>query len=143
MNPALIKMALILGGVSALIIAGEALYIKYLLTENEKIEWQLGVSNENYDKCTADSKEAYEVSDEYQKKLRALNSQLAGYRGVREQPACVPVPDAPGGRDAAPGDGQPVRPHGVSAGWLLDFAAEGERYRLQLIACQALLTPPQ
>lgn len=86
--------------------------------------------------CAADKAITQEVSHDYQARLAALADQLARARRLRN--TCV-VPTTPPtrGRDAAPLAGEPIRPHvGVPADALLDYAAEAERYRLQLLSCQ-------
>lgn len=87
--------------------------------------------------CAADKHLTEEVSNDYQTRLGALNRQLADARRVRVARCVVPATDPTGGRDAPPGAGEPIRPHvGVATDALLDYAAEAERYRLQLLSCQ-------
>lgn len=80
-----------------------------------------------------------EVSNDYQTKLSALDKRLADLKRLQR---CVPVnhpADAAGGRDAAPGHGQLPGPDGVYSDVLYDFAADAEKVRLQLIACQSFI----
>lgn len=108
----------------------DALHREALASQASKLEKQ----------CEADKVLTSEVSNGYQTRLASLADQLARARRVRH--TCVPVaPVTPGGRDAAPGIEQPVRPDvGVTADALLDYAAEAERYRLQLLSCQEFIT---
>jgi hypothetical protein len=80
-----------------------------------------------------------EVTNVLQEKLDALTRSRSNARRVQQR--CVSPTNSPAvGRDAAPGSGEHVRPDaGVTTDALLDYAAEAERYRLQLTACQALL----
>jgi hypothetical protein len=83
--------------------------------------------------CEEEKKITKDVSHEYQTKLSSLNAQLA--RLKRVQSHCI-VPGTAGGRDGEAERGKPSGPDGVSTAWLLEFAGEAERYRLQLISCQ-------
>jgi uncharacterized protein len=87
--------------------------------------------------CEADKKKTAEVSRAYQDKIAALNSRVAA---LRMRPAkCVPVASPTGGRNGETSGTEPVRAHGVDAGFLIDYAAEAEKYRLQLISCQEFI----
>lgn len=84
--------------------------------------------------CEDDKKITTEVSREYQNKIADLNSRVAA---LRMRPAkCLPVTKPAAGYDGKTSGTEPIRPHGVDAGFLIDYAAEAEKYRLQLIACQ-------
>ncbi|QDU26277.1 hypothetical protein ETAA8_13540 [Anatilimnocola aggregata] len=85
--------------------------------------------------CEAAQKQTQEVSRGYQNELAKLNSRLSA---LRMQPAkCVPVSTSSSRRDAASIGGEHSGPHVVSDLALIELAGEAERYRLQLIACQA------
>lgn len=84
--------------------------------------------------CEDSKKITEEVSREYQNKIAALNSRVAD---LRMRPAkCLPVTKPTAGHDGKTNGAESIRPHGVDAGFLIDYAAEAEKYRLQLIACQ-------
>ena len=90
--------------------------------------------------CNADKKITEEVSHDYEAKIRALNSQLDA---IRLRPnVCVTVAPRPAaGRNATASVSKPARQNaGVDSDALFSIAAEGEHYRLQLIACQAFVT---
>lgn len=87
--------------------------------------------------CAADKKVTQEVSNDYQARLSALSSQLARARRLRDTCVAVSPSDPTRGRDATASAGEPVQPNvGVAANALLDYAAEAEQYRLQLLGCQ-------
>lgn len=91
--------------------------------------------------CTAAQNLTQGVSNAYQKKLADLNDQLAAVKRVRHNPRCVPTTaSATSRRDAAAIQQKPVGTNAIRAEWLVDFAAEAEKYRLQLIACQDFVT---
>lgn len=79
------------------------------------------------------------VSHDYQTQLSALNDKLAALKRVRANPKCVPIADAPAGRDGAARTDKLSGPHGIRPDWLYDTAAEADKYRLQLIACQEFI----
>lgn len=79
---------------------------------------------------------SYEVSNEYQANLANLANRLSGLSRV---PRCIPVSNAPSGRDGAPEGQGYAGAHGVDSKDLYDFAFDAERYRLQLVACQSFI----
>jgi hypothetical protein len=84
--------------------------------------------------CEDSKKITMEVSREYQSKITALNGRVAA---LRLRPAkCVPVTKPATGHNGEASGNEPARPHGVDAGFLIDYAGEAEKYRLQLISCQ-------
>lgn len=91
--------------------------------------------------CTAAQNLTQGVSNAYQKKLADLNDQLAAVKRVRHNPRCVSTTaSATSRRDAAASQQKPAATNAIRAEWLVDFAAEAEKYRLQLIACQDFVT---
>lgn len=84
-------------------------------------------------KCTDNQKTTYEVSNEYQKKITALNNRIAA---LKLQPkTCVPVTITTSGYNATAGS-LDARAHGITSSALYDYAGDAEKYRLQLISCQ-------
>lgn len=82
------------------------------------------------------------VSHEYQKKVSDLNARLSDARKLYSR-SCVALvaPDSPGGYDAATSSrefaGQAVTEiRKLPADFVIDLVGEGEKYRLQLLACQ-------
>lgn len=83
------------------------------------------------------------VSHDYQNKITYLNSRLAAARRLHVG-ECVAVPSYASSRhDGAPKPGKPLRSpvagtgtRTLSAQFLIDLTGEGEKYRLQLLACQ-------
>lgn len=76
------------------------------------------------------------VSRDYQEQLSTLGRQLDTLKRVRTNPKCVPIASTTAGYNGRAGERKPIETHGISTEWAYDFAAEGEKYRLQLIACQ-------
>lgn len=84
--------------------------------------------------CEKGKQLSKEISNDYQNKIAGLNKRIADLKRLRPS-VCVPVSAAAPGRNAATGSvasGQ----NGIDAGTLLDYAADAERYRLQLSSCQ-------
>lgn len=79
------------------------------------------------------------VSHDYQTQLSALNNKLAALKRVRAKPGCVPIADTSTRHDGATNTGKLSGPHGIRPDWLYDTAAEADKYRLQLIACQEFI----
>lgn len=85
------------------------------------------------------------VSHDYQKSIASLSSRLAAAHRMHDS-ECVAVEGYTTGRhDDAAKLGKPSRSPSeqarkLSAGYLIDLTGEGEKYRLQLLACQAFVT---
>jgi len=92
--------------------------------------------------CEESKKITEDVSNEFQKNLAARDDALAAARKLLDRKCPVPVVVAKtsSGRDATACSGKPAgsddKSAGVDANALLDIAAEGEKYRIQLIGCQ-------
>lgn len=130
-----LKIKLVLGVCTAVVLFCGWMYIKYLRSEIKILTNERNVAEQGWKQCKADQKITSEVSNDLQGKLSALDKQYRDLKRVHNNATCVPTPRAPSGRDAAPGSGEYAGSHGIMAGDLIDFAAEGEHYRLQLISC--------
>ena len=123
---------------AALIVTG-LLYIRILRANLAAVKLERDTAQATLAACQSDQKLTEGVSNDYQTRIRSLNRQLADLKRVRDNPRCTPVADPASGRDAGTGAGKPAGQDGIRADWLLDFAAEAEQYRLQLIACQSFI----
>lgn len=124
--------------IAALIVIG-LLYIRILCADLAAVKLERDTAQATLAACQSDQKLTEGVSNDYQTRIRSLNRQLADLKRVRDNPRCTPVADPASGRDAGTGAGKPAGQDGIRADWLLDFAAEAEQYRLQLIACQSFI----
>jgi hypothetical protein len=88
--------------------------------------------------CQANIKITEEISNDYQKKLRASNSRLAELKRMHEGRA-VPVAGKAHGPDAVAAGTVDPRSNGLNAATLLDLGAECEAYRLQVIGLQGFI----
>lgn len=138
MNWATVKI--ISGIVLLAVLVSGGLYIRVLLADLAAVKLERDTAQATSKACQDDQKLTEGISNDYQTKIRSLNRQLAGLKRVRDNPNCAPVADTASGRDAKAGAGQPSGQNGIRAEWLLDYAAEAEQYRLQLIACQDFIT---
>lgn len=85
-------------------------------------------------KCDADKKITEDVGREYETKISALNRRIAA---LRVQPSsCLPVTSTATGRNGSTTGTINAGAHGISSEFLIDYAGEAEKYRLQLISCQ-------
>lgn len=89
--------------------------------------------NEACDKAQQINKE---VSHDYQEQLSNLGRKLDTLKRVHANTQCVPITGTAAGRDGAAKPDKLSGPNGIRAEWLYDTAAEADKYRLQLIACQ-------
>jgi hypothetical protein len=89
-----------------------------------------------YDAAISNQNKNFEVSNDYQIQLAAVNRKLADALRVRERARCVPTITA-GRPDAGTAAGEFPRRDGLSTDYLRDFAARCERTRLQLIGLQS------
>lgn len=118
------------------VLLGGHLYIRILRADLAAARMDRDKFRNSLEQCTTDKALTHEVSNDYQTRIRSLNRQLVELKRLRDKPDCVPVSTPPGGRDAGSGTGKPSGQDGVRSEWLLDYAAEAEQYRLQLISCQ-------
>lgn len=96
------------------------------------------------EQCEGSKAITEEVSSEYQKKLADRDSALANARRLLRSKCATPVVvSPPTGHHGSACEGEPS---GQDAGGLradandlIDIAAEGEQYRLQLIGCQSFI----
>jgi hypothetical protein len=51
----------------------------------------------------------------------------------------MPAPSASTRHNAAPSAGKPIDPNGIATDALYDIAGDGEKYRIQLEACQGFI----
>ncbi len=123
-------------GMGAVIIAffGSGVYVRGQWDES-RLESKLKAQEAVLIKqCDDDKQKTTEVSRAYQDKIAALNSRIAA---LRVRPAkCVPVAISSGGRNGEASGAKPSGAHGIDDRFLIDYAAEAEKYRLQLLSCQ-------
>jgi len=96
------------------------------------------------EQCEASKAVTEEVSSEYQKKLAERDSSLARARRLlNTRCEATVVVHTPTGYNGSYGEGksagQDDRSLRADANDIIDLAAEGERYRLQLIGCQSFV----
>jgi hypothetical protein len=88
------------------------------------------------EKCAKGKKLTEDTSHGYQQKLGRITTQLDAIK-LRQSSKCImPVAVAPAGRISAAHGGKPTRQDGISIDAIFDIAGQGERYRIQLKACQ-------
>lgn len=85
--------------------------------------------------CIADKKLTNEVSNGLQKKLSTTAARLSELKRMHATTACVPIAGTSSGYDDSSG-AKLVRPNGIIADTLLDYAGDAEKYRQQLESCQ-------
>lgn len=111
---------------------------KATLAENTTLKESLKSANAAVGECKADQEKAYEISNDYQKKLAATDRRLADAKRMLSQSSCV-IPCGPdesaSGCDAKTPAGLPGK-NGIRVEWLLEEAARADRYTQQLNACQ-------
>lgn len=94
--------------------------------------------------CEAAKAITEEVSNDYQKELAARDASLADARRLLSQRCTAAVVGLPAsGHHGSSGSDKPSGSNDsglrIDANEALDIAAEGEKYRLQLIGCQAFI----
>lgn len=94
--------------------------------------------NEQKNICAAAKRITEEVSNDYQKSLSDLNGRVAA-RKLQPQNCIAVLSGAASGHPAATGTNADGSAHGINVADLREFAADAERYRLRLIACQAFI----
>lgn len=98
--------------------------------------------------CNAQKAITEKVSNDYQKNLSVLNAKLADAERVYGGSCITILPNGSGRYDAAPGQKKPagqsvgrIAAEGgtIEAGRFFTLIGEGEKYRLQLLACQSFV----
>lgn len=103
-----------------------------------QIEEQVKVDTNS---CNADKAITEGISHDYELEINNLSKQLGDLQRVRPNVCVTIASKPPAGRDAATSQPKPVgQDGGVNSDALYSLAAEGERYRLQLGACQKFIT---
>ena len=88
------------------------------------------------EQCAKDKKITEETSHEYQSYVAVANAKLKSLR-MRHASTCImPITRTTTRRNEPAGTTKPSGQNGIVADALLDIAADGEKYRLQLKACQ-------
>jgi hypothetical protein len=90
--------------------------------------------------CQKDKQITESTDHDFQDQIAALYNELARVKRLRSATRCiVPTADAAGGADAKAGP-RHAAANGVATGALYDYAAEAERYRLQVIGLQDFIS---
>lgn len=95
--------------------------------------------------CEAQKNITEKVSHDYQKNISALGARLAAAHRLHDN-GCIAIQGFPAIRhDGSPASREPSGSGAegdrrIAAGAFLDLIGEGERYRLQLLACQAFVS---
>ena len=118
-----------------------------LAMNHQKASYELKLSEQKVTltkQCEASKAITEEVSSEYQKKLSERDASLARARRLLNAKCAAPVVvSSPTGHHDPAVQGKPAGQDASSlradANDLIDIAAEGERYRLQLIGCQTFV----
>lgn len=130
------RIGILLIGLALLTFAG--LWIKALHSDLTTVRAEREAYKLSHAQCETDKIIASEVSNEYQKKLTDLDTQLRDLRRVYRD-TCVPINRPSGRRHAAAPEGELREPDGIEAEWLIDYAGDAERVRLRLLGCQDFL----
>lgn len=122
-----------------MLLIGAGLYIWGLQKELKIVRGERDTYKASHSQCENDKLIAQEVSNDYQKKLSALDIKLRDLQRVYER-TCIPIDRGTGRRNAASSAGELPRSDGIPATALLEYAGDAERVRLRLIACQDFIT---
>lgn len=145
MNPWLIKNALPLGlsaVLTGIVAFGlHSVSVAFINASHEReIAKQKTVLTQQ---CEASKAVTEEVSYEYQKQLAGRDAALADARRLLNRQCAAVVVDTASGHHGSSGAGKSSGSNDggfrADANELLDIAAEGEKYRLQLIGCQTFI----
>lgn len=132
------KLFVILGLIITLL--GQHIYYRHKLTaaDAERRKQVAAEGQAIWKECQSDNKLTQEQTSEYQKKIDDLNMQLAAdeLRGATCVDIALPPSSPASGNPGASGAAKHDEPHGVTSSALYAFAADAERYRLQLASCQ-------
>lgn len=103
------------------------------------------------DQCEKQKAITEKVSNDYQNKISDLNRRIADARRLHGHNACIAIKSNTSGRHDATASGgvasgQGAGGYSIDINQYIDFASEGEKYRIQLLACQdfvRLTEPPK
>lgn len=133
-----IKIIVALVTIIGLLLLGN--YVQNLRKDVHRLKAERNTAQANEQQCNDDKKITEGVSHDYQIKAAALRTQLAALKRLRDHAQCVPVAGETGGSDGAAAGGKLSGGNGVSAGYLLDFAARCEDDRLKILGLQQFVT---
>lgn len=88
------------------------------------------------EQCVKDKKLTEDTSHDYQDRLKSVTARINALKLHQPTKCVMPVTSTPTGRISAPRGTKPTRTNGVTTSALYDIAGKGEKYRLQLKACQ-------
>lgn len=133
-HPATIAFSLL-----ALTAAASSALAKHEMTVNKELRAQIQQAQSTISQMDSDIKTGEKIANDYQSKITSLN-RAAAARRVRSSACIVPSGAAASGDHGSASAGKPVGQNGISTQFLDDYAAEAEKYRLQLIGCQDYVT---
>jgi len=131
----------------ALLVGSMGFALHTLAMNHQKASYELKLAGQRValtQQCDASKAITEGVSNEYQKKLAVRDGSLARARRLLNAKCTAAVVVSPSaGHHATAVEGKPAGQDAgglrASANDLIDIAADGERYRLQLIGCQAFV----
>lgn len=129
----------VLGSVAIIVLFGlwrlEVAETKSLKGEITGLEQYLDEAQKEVDQCVSDKALTEKVSNDYQRSIGSLRSQL---NSLRNNPRCIPVqtPSPTDGHNGTTAERKLSGADGLRAGYLLEYAGNAEETRLKLIACQ-------
>lgn len=86
--------------------------------------------------CNNNQKITSEVSQEYHNEITNLSNSITKYKRLLNNRVCTTVSGASPSNNGETSSGKYVGQNVVSSDKLIDFAAEAERYRIQVISLQ-------
>jgi hypothetical protein len=102
----------------------------------DSMKLTIGQLSADKEQCAKDKKLTEDTSHAYQNDLSSLSDKLAAIK-LRQPTHCImPVTSEAAGRIPAARGAKPIGKNGITTGSLYDIAGQGEKYRLQLKACQ-------
>lgn len=109
------------------------------IDEAERAEELATAKLELIHQCNAKMQVTYEVSDEYQKKISALNRRAGELKRMHDNAKCLPVTSTPSRSDATSPRGELSRQGGIRSDWFIDLGASCEDMRLRVVGLQEFI----
>lgn len=118
-------------------------YAGYIFWENgergkaiESMKITIGEFAKSQEQCVEDKKLTEGTSHDYQSSLDGITARLDALK-LRQPTKCImPVASAATGRISTTRGAKPIGSDGITVSSLYDIAGKGEKYRIQLKACQ-------